>query len=117
MRILVCGSSKFRDRVAMYRTLDKLHDDQSISLITNGGARGADYLSSQWAKERGVPLKVHKADWKTHGEEAVFILNGVMLSEMPPDKVLAFPGGDVTADMVRLADQAGIEVIKIHPQQ
>jgi hypothetical protein len=45
-------------------------------LIINGGARGADYLSSQWTKERDIPLKAFKADWKTHGQDSDYILNG-----------------------------------------
>lgn len=97
----------------MYRTLDELHANEGISLIINGGARGADYLSSRWAKEHDIPLKTFKADWKTHGQVSVFVLNEGMLSESTPDMVLAFPGGDVTEDLVRQAKRNGIEVTRV----
>ncbi|MEQ8165829.1 MAG: DUF2493 domain-containing protein [Alphaproteobacteria bacterium] len=113
MKVLVCGSSAFRDQIAVFRELDKLHADQAITLVINGGARGADYFSSQWAKERNVALKVFKADWKQFGDRAVFRLNGDMLTEARPELILAFPGGDVTADLIMRADHAGITVVKV----
>ena len=113
MRVLVCGGSSYRDKAAVFDELDKLHRHQPISLIINGGARGADYSSSQWAKERGVPLRVFKADWQQFGDQAVFTLNGAMIDEARPELILAFPGGDVTADMIKRAEQAGIPVIKV----
>ncbi len=116
MRVLVCGGSSYRDKAAVFNELDRLHDDQSISLVINGGARGADYYASQWAKDRGVALSVFKADWQELGGRAVFQLNDEMLSEAPPDLVLAFPGGDVTADMIDKAEKAGIRVVIADPQ-
>ena len=112
MRVLVCGGSAFKDKKSLYRKLDEVHENGHISLIINGGARGADYFSSQWAKERNVPLRIFKADWKNLGQKAVFALNNDMLSEAQPDVVIAFPGGDVTEDMIRMANSAGVKVIK-----
>lgn len=111
MRVLVCGGSSYRDEAAVFDELDKLHKHQPISLIINGGARGADYSSNQWAKERSVPLRVFKADRQQFGEQAVFVLNGDMITEAEPELILAFPGGDVTADMVRQAEAASINVV------
>ena len=110
MRVLVCGGSSFQDQAAVFRELDRLHNDQPFSLLINGGARGADYLASQWAKQCGVPLRIFKADWQQFGEQAVFVLNEHMIEQARPELVLAFSGGDVTADMVQRANVAGIKV-------
>jgi hypothetical protein len=112
MRVLVCGGSRFKDKDALYRELDEVHENGPISLIINGGARGADYFASQWAKERDVPLRVFKADWKNLGQKAVFALNNDMLKESQPGLVIAFPGGDVTKDMIQIAISVGIEIIE-----
>lgn len=116
MRVLVCGGSSYRDKAAVFDELDNLHRHQPISLIINGGAHGADYSSSQWAKERCVPLRVFKADWQQFGDQAVFLLNDEMLREAQPDLILAFPGGDVTADMIDKAENAGVRVVTAAPQ-
>ena len=113
MKVLVCGGSSYRDKATVFDELDKLHGHHPVSLIINGGARGADYCSSQWAKESDIPLRVFKADWQQFGDQAVFVLNGAMIEEAKPELILAFPGGDVTTDMVKRAEQVGITVIKV----
>jgi len=50
------------------------------------------------------------AEWHRHGKRAGPIRNQRMLEEGQPDLIVAFPGGHGTADMVRRARQAGIEV-------
>ncbi|MEQ8694464.1 MAG: DUF2493 domain-containing protein [Gammaproteobacteria bacterium] len=116
MRVLVCGGSSYQDQAAVFRELDRLHNDQPLSLVINGGARGADYLASQWAKQREVPLRVFRADWQQFGEQAVFALNEQMIAQTRPEVILAFPGGDVTADMCRRAELSSIRVVRVAPQ-
>lgn len=116
MKVLVCGGSSYRNKAAVFDELDALHVHDQISLIINGGARGADYSASQWAKERDIPLRVFKADRNQYSDKAVFQLNDEMLREAQPDLVLAFPGGDVTADMIDKAENAGIRVVIAAPQ-
>ena len=110
MKLLVCGGSKYQDREALFRCLDELHSRTPLTLIINGGARGADYLASAWAKERGIALKVFKADHKNFGVDAFMELNAAMLEATQPDLVLAFPGGIITADMQARAKTACIPV-------
>ena len=42
--------------------------------------------------------------------------NREMLERGRPDLVIAFPGGPGTANMVKLAREAGIEVIKVRAE-
>lgn len=113
MKVLVCGASRFKDRNRLFRRLDELHAASTITLILNGGAHGADYLASEWARARGVPLKVFRADWKRLGPDATIALNGEMLESSQPDLVLACPGGPVTADLIARAEAAGITVERL----
>ena len=116
MKVLVCGGSSYRNKAAVFDELDKLHGHHPISLLINGGARGADYSSSQWAKERNIPLEVFKTDRNQYGEKAFFLLNDRMLRDAQPDLVLAFPGGDVTADLLEKSENSGIRVVRAVPQ-
>ena len=98
MRILVCGGRDFVD----YERLERVLDASGATLIIHGGARGADSLAGAWAKKRNVPVLVFYADWSV-GRKAGILRNQKMLDEGKPDKVIAFPGGRGTADMVRRA--------------
>lgn len=118
MRVLVCGSRDYgmegqpnadAERARLFDELTKL----APSLIIEGGARGADWLAMTWAVENKVKRLRFNADWKKHRDRAGPIRNRQMLTEGKPDLVVAFPGGRGTADMVRRAKAAGVEVREI----
>lgn len=113
MRVLVCGGREFNDAALMWATLNEQHATDVFTLVIHGGARGADYMAGLWASETGIEVKVFPADWNRHRKAAGPLRNQQMLAEGKPDLVIAFPGGAGTADMVRRANAAGVEVIKI----
>jgi hypothetical protein len=112
MRILVCGSREYDDWGKVLWALEPF-DAPGHTTIIQGGAKGADFLARVWAKWKGVDWVEFPADWKKHGKAAGGIRNQQMLDEGKPDLVVAFPGGVGTADMVRRAKQAGVEVVQI----
>ena len=112
MRVLVTGGRDFSNRELLFETLDRLHAVRGFTVLIHGDANGADRLAGEWGAARGVTVEVHPADWKKHGRAAGPIRNQKMLEEKP-DLVVAFPGGRGTADMVRKAKQAGLEVIMV----
>lgn len=113
-RVLVCGGRDFSDRERFDWTMVQcgLFGDV-VTVIIHGGAPGADQMAGQWALDHGVPAEVYPADWQAHGKAAGPIRNQRMLDEGRPDLVVAFPGGKGTADMVRRAKAAGVEVIEV----
>ena len=110
MRVLVCGGRDFEDQELLNRTLDRINEESPISTIIHGLARGADRMGGEYATVHGIPVCEFPADWGTHGRKAGYIRNARMLAEGQPDVVVAFPGGKGTADMIRQAREAGIEV-------
>ena len=108
MRLLVCGGRDYEDLETLFAVLDCIRPHVVIA----GGATGADALAEIWAINRGVPRTIFKADWTKHGKAAGPIRNRQMMSEGKPDMVLAFPGGRGTENMVRLATDAGIPVVR-----
>ena len=122
MRILVCGGRDFDDRKFLYQELEKVaidhlfidgNENPTGVQIISGMARGADTLAVDWAKLNYCEVLEYPADWDKHGKAAGPIRNQEMLEQGKPDLVLAFPGGRGTAHMVRIAEQAGVEVRKV----
>jgi hypothetical protein len=118
MRVLVTGGRYYADRDLVYKTLD----NSNVTLLIHGdcnsdedfpegnNARGADRLAKEWAIDRQVPYLSHPAEWKKHGRSAGPKRNQAMADRWHPQKVIAFPGGDGTAGMIRIARRLGIPV-------
>lgn len=112
MKVLICGGRNFESRIMMMRVMDQVHANRGpIKQVIHGGARGADRLGGEWAREQGINVRIYKADWDRDKKAAGPIRNMKMLTEGQPDLVVAFPGGDGTAHMVSIARKAGVEVI------
>lgn len=111
--MLVCGGRTYSDQANVDSVLDFL----SPTFIVHGGAKGADSLAGDWAARHHVPTFVVYPDWKRYGKAAGGIRNQEMIDSMVDDGVqmiecvLAFPGGAGTADMIRRAKKAGIQVM------
>jgi YspA, cpYpsA-related SLOG family len=112
-RVLVCGGRGYADWRTMRDVLWGIHHDERIVEIIHGGASGADNMATRWATLADVPVSVVKAEWKRYGKAAGPMRNQAMLDRFHPDLVIAFPGRRGTADMVRRAEAAGVEVRRI----
>ena len=112
MRVLVCGGRDFDDALTLGSWLGGIHNNNGpITLLIEGGARGADYMARRFAEWQGIPVKTFPADWERHGKAAGPIRNKQMLDEGKPDLVVAFPGGRGTANMIEQATAAGVRVL------
>ncbi|MDA7915275.1 DUF2493 domain-containing protein [bacterium] len=117
-RILVCGGRDYENRERLFGVLDKALSAATLTertfVLIHGNARGADKLSHEWATARQVDdVRVYKADWKTHGKGAGPIRNRLMLTDGQPHVIVAFPGGNGTADMIRQGKKAGVPVYEV----
>lgn len=136
MKVLVCGGREFgkvnnqnadggaqsreelerrkAERRFVNDTLTQISNRrQRITEIIEGGAPGADTCAFWWSKMHGIKARTFRADWDKHKKAAGFIRNQQMLDEGKPDLVVAYPGGNGTADMVSRAKKAGVEVIEL----
>lgn len=115
MRVLVCGGRDYDDCDAVCAILDRLHAERPIRAIIHGNARGADSWGGVWARRHwreGVSHWPVPAEWSKYGKQAGPRRNQKMIG-LQPDLVVAFPGGRGTADMVRRAKAAGIDVYEV----
>jgi hypothetical protein len=113
MRVLITGGKRFENWSLLVEALDRLHEEGGITTLIHGAAKGADTLAGEWARTRGVEVISCPADWKRYGRAAGPIRNKQMLVEHKPNLVVAFQGSTGTANMVSIAEKAGVEVIRI----
>ena len=111
MRIIVCGGRGYDDLAAM---IGALRVYQIPTTIVHGGATGADALADHVARLFNFQVEIWPADWRSDGKGAGPRRNQRMI-DAGADGLVAFPGGRGTADCVRRAKRARIEVRRIAP--
>lgn len=140
MRVIVTGGRDFRQDWVVFNALAHVYAEDRPEgewlWVVHGAAKGADEHASVWAYSwhragRNVYWEEHPAKWSapcretcapnhrrrrrngtTYCPAAGNYRNQEMI-DAGADLVLAFPGGSGTADCVRRARAAGIEVREI----
>ena len=101
MRIAVIGS---RDVAAIDFALVGAEPGD---VIVSGGARGADTLAAEAAREAGLEVRVHLPDYARHGRAATHIRNREIVADC--DRLVAFWDGESkgTASTIAYAHRCG----------
>lgn len=92
--VAVVGGRDFQDRDEMFEYLDTLLSITNRYLqivIVSGGARGADTLAAEYARERAYKLIEYPADWNRYGKSAGYKRNKQIVDKA--DMVVAFWDG------------------------
>src|SRR4029077_1738687 len=107
--MLVCGSRDWTDRDVLEGWLDEIASVLRISVVIDGGQRGADTMAFEWANNHGLNWERYFAKWREKGNAAGWSRNRRMLREGQPTLVVAFPlpQSRGTWHMVRIAKEAG----------
>jgi|APSaa5957512535_1039671.scaffolds.fasta_scaffold01149_11 hypothetical protein len=120
--VLVCGGRDYKDMDRVFNILDAMRGilDMGTITIIQGGASGADALAKEWCELRFVHQKQFDAKWKQYGKAAGMRRNNEMLNHLLQQRaegdkvfVLAFPGGDGTANMVGIAKNANVPTLEL----
>lgn len=77
---IVAGSRTFSDYELLEQKLNIALQNQQNIVIVSGGAKGADALAEQYAKEHGYQLRIFPAHWDKYGKKAGMIRNKEMHS-------------------------------------
>jgi hypothetical protein len=113
---LICGGRNFDCMETFDAVMGQLVGMWGLpSKIVHGAASGADSLADRWGKRVAIEVIAMPAEWEKHGSAAGPLRNEDMLMQHKPKRVIAFPGGRGTADMVRRAKnrRGEIDVIEI----
>lgn len=111
--VLVCGGREYYNLKKVYEILDNARAYFKFTRVVNGGATGADALSSSWADEYGIEKKEYKAQWTKYGKAAGPKRNTFMLTQEEKRIIcgIVFPGDHGTADMANKMLAAGIRFL------
>jgi hypothetical protein len=103
MKVIIAGGRDFDDYLTLNCEIDFLNNHYFKLEIVCGGARGADTLAENYAKQLGLPVKVFPADWDKHGKSAGYLRNQQMAEYA--DMLVAFWDGKSkgTKHMIDLA--------------
>ena len=113
MIIIVTGGRNYNNKSFLFKALSDIHKYNNIDMLVNGGAKGADDLSSEWAIENHVPLKIVNAEWDKYGKSAGMKRNRLMLVRYPEATVVDFKGGNGTNGCVEMALSKQMKVIDL----
>lgn len=113
LRILVCGSRTWKDGNAI---LVRLKCCGPPGTVITGGARGADQLAENIARQLGFDVETFPADWRGKGRRAGIIRNLAML-DTEPDVVIAFQenGSRGTQHTIDEARSRGVRLWIVQP--
>lgn len=76
MKVIIAGSRNFKNYDLIEQTMAEL--GLEVDEVVCGGARGADRLGEQWAKNHNIPVTYFPAKWSLFGKSAGFIRNEEM---------------------------------------
>ena len=109
MKVAVIGSRGFNNYELVKENLSKIQ----ITLLVSGGAKGADTLGEQYAKENGIETKIFLPDWEKHGKAAGMLRNTDIINES--EVVIAFWDGSSkgTLDSINKAKKLNKKLIII----
>jgi hypothetical protein len=100
MRVLVTGDRGYINSYKLYGEPNRIDKEVArIMALIHSGAPGAEAIASSWAHNR-------------RGVEEIISPHDDLL-ELIPDLVVAFRGGNETADMVQRAKNAGVKVVEV----
>lgn len=99
---------------------------EEIGLLVEGGASGFDRWAGIWAEANGVPHRMEPALWDDIDRPGAIIRtrrdgskydagagparNQRIIDKWKPSRLIAFPGGKGTQDMVKRARAAGLRI-------
>jgi hypothetical protein len=112
MKIIFTGGRDYYNAKPVIEQLKLL--DVYRDTIVCGGASGLDSVAYLIARGMGFATEVYPANWREHGRAAGPIRNRQMAELDDVFKVIAFPGGRGTANMVKTADARAIPVVIIN---
>lgn len=117
MNIAIVGSRDFTDEHVIRSAIRRwmVLAPEGVTIVS-GGARGADSIGEQIAKDLSLPTIIHLPDWQGGGRSAGFDRNKLIVRDA--DVVLAFfapgPRSNGTAHTVAQAKIAGKKVFVYH---
>ena len=109
-RVLICGDRHWKNEQVIRDFLALLHPETTC--VIQGGAPGADSIAAKLARERGLSVVTHEAEWNRYGRSAEPIRNRKMIADNP-ELVIGFH--DNIFESKETKDMIGVSRLKTIP--
>jgi hypothetical protein len=109
VRVLVFGGSDRKRPGDVSSRLDQLRE-RGLSVVIEGGRRGAERFAREWAAARRVPCIEHPINWHADGGTPEYVQQQSIIDLWQPDIALLYRESEpsLVQDMERRARLAGI---------
>lgn len=117
--VAVSGGRDYTDASKINEVLGKLHSEQGIELLIEGGCPvkrnggGADGLARKWAEANEVNCLTIPPKSRIHGWPSCGPIRNKEIAQCKPDLWVLFPGGKGTLSAASEAEKAGIKIMKV----
>jgi hypothetical protein len=110
MKVIIAGGRDFYDYKKLKSACSYFLKNEPNAEIVSGAANGADKLGERYAREHGLRISSHPADWDRYKKSAGYIRNKEMAEYA--DALIAFWDGKSkgTKHMIDLAREHGLKV-------
>jgi hypothetical protein len=108
MRTIVAGSRECTDMALLEAAMAEC--GWMPSIVISGGAKGADRLGEEWARQHGIPVERHPADWDRFGRSAGHRRNAEMAACAEALVALWDGRSPGTQGMIGIARKQGLRV-------
>jgi len=109
----VVGGRDFGDYQLLKKTLEVIQPPPQ-SIVSGGCPTGADVLAERYARESGIPMIIHPAEWAKYGKSAGPRRNAQIVADS--DRLIAFWDGQSrgTHSTIKIArrNQKPVEIIR-----
>jgi len=113
MKFGVVGSRLFNDYSYLKNILSYYLKLNLIDCVVSGGAKGADLLAKQFAKENNIPYKEFLPKWNIYGKSAGYKRNVQIVKHS--DIIVAFrtkiSENKGTNHTIKIAEEQGKEIV------
>lgn len=91
MKLLITGSRNFDDYNVLKQAIEEVQklQNEKITMILHGGAKGADTLAQNWANENKISTQIIKPDYKKYNGKIAPLMRNKELIKLA-DCTLAF---------------------------
>lgn len=115
MKIAVVGSRSITDKDKIYKHLDFIMENEEVTEIISGGAKGVDSIAKQYALEHKLNYSEFLPDWNTYGKSAGYRRNKLIVEAS--DMVIAIWDGQSkgTLHSINLAKELNKDYVIFHP--
>lgn len=84
MKLLITGSRNFKDSAVLKQAIEAVQKRQNekITLLLHGGAKGADTLAQNWAEENKIPTQIIKPNYQKYPNKTAPLIRNKVLVEL-----------------------------------